>query len=322
MVKKLAFGLIGLAVGLVSFAGFMVGRFAMEVERIDAQPAKGFYADYFLYVSPGARHVMRDGRQGTILVQPNNSGINSDDPSVHRKDAWWMSFGRHFLARDLGVILIVPAFVRPADDWHIYSHALDRDVLTTDRTDLARLDLQLIAMIDDARQRLQAQNLVVNDKVLIQGYSASGMFANRFAAIHPQRVMGVAAGSPGGWPIAPIGTYQGEALPYPAGIYDLHVLTGHPFDSISYSAVPQILVLGSLDDNDSLDYTDGWDKESADLVDRLFGSDPIARWPHAQSIYSSAGSSSTFLLIDNVGHDRKALQEYSTRFFRALLDAN
>ena len=45
------------------------------------------------------------------------------------------------------------------------------------------------------------------------------------------------------------------------------------------------------DDNDSLDFEDGWDKPMAAEVDRLFGDTPLARWKHAEALYAQAGAS-------------------------------
>jgi pimeloyl-ACP methyl ester carboxylesterase len=217
------------------------------------------------------------------------------------------------------VILLVPAFVRPGKDWQIYTHALDRDSLTTKRGDIVRLDLQLLAMIDDARRVLKQQGIETDDKILIQGFSASGMFANRFTALHPDRVKAAAIGSPGGWPIAPVSDFNGEPLSYPAGVADLEILSGKPFAAEQFKAVPQIIVMGSLDDNDSLDFADGWDKDAAAQVDRLFGNDPQSRWRNSEKLYQTAGVNAQFVLVDGVGHDRKQLQSHSTEFFRRVL---
>src|SRR5262245_37471683 len=176
-----------LAAVLLVVAAVNVVPFVVRVRHFAADPAAGFHADFYLYVSPGARAHAGSGVAAAMLVQPNNSGVNSDDASVHRRDAWWMCFERHAIADELGVVLLVPAFVRPGQDLRIYTHALDRDVLTTERRDVARLDLQLIAMIDAARRDLAANGLQIEETCLIQGFSASGMFANRFAALHPDR---------------------------------------------------------------------------------------------------------------------------------------
>jgi pimeloyl-ACP methyl ester carboxylesterase len=305
MRKVAKWTLIG--VGIVCVAvlvliAIVLGPYAVRVERLRPDASAAYHADFYMYVSPAARRAAAAGDRITVLVQPNNSGTNSDDPKVHRRDAWWTGFGRHGLADDLGVVLVVPAFVRPAEDWRIYTHALDRDVLTTARADLGRLDLQLIAMVDRARARLAQEGVQTDGRFLIQGYSASGMFANRFAILHPDRVKAVAAGSPGGWPVAPYPEWQGVTLPYPAGVADLEALTGEPFDSAAWASVPQLVVMGSLDDNDS-----------------LFGADPLSRWPAAESLYRAVSPNARFVLVEGVGHDRRALQGHTTDFFRAVL---
>jgi pimeloyl-ACP methyl ester carboxylesterase len=292
----------------------------LRVERFEADPGAGYHAPFFLY----RPRSVGSGRPGTnprvtILVQPNNTGSPSDDAHVHEQDAWWTAFGRHGLADDLDVVLLVPAFQRPEADWRVYTHALDRDVLTTERADLARLDLQLLAMLAAASRTLEADGLELDPRILIQGFSASGMFANRFTALHPERVKAVAAGSPGGWPIAPLAEFAGRSLPYPAGVADLEALVGAPFDLEAFRAVPQLVVMGSLDDNDSLDFGDGWDEEHALLVAGLFGETPLARWPGAEALYAQAGASARFLLVEGIGHDRRALQHHTTDFLRKVL---
>ena len=210
-----------------------------------------------------------------MLVQPNNSGTNSDDPSVHRKDAWWTGFGRSKVADALGVALLVPAFPRPARRLEGV-HACPGSRCADHRP--AGPGAPGPATAGDAGRRARriarGDGVAADRRVLVQGFSASGMFANRFTALHPDRVKAAAAGSPGGWPIAPLAEWKGEVLPYPAGVADIEQLTGKPFDARTFRAVPQLLVMGALDDNDSLDFTDGWDKPAAAQVDRLFGADP------------------------------------------------
>lgn len=309
--------LLGLALVLAIGTAVLFGPYAWRVRHVEADAGKGFRSDYYLYV-PARLHRDADGL-ATLLVQPNNSGRTSDDAAAHRRDAWMTGFERRRIADELGVALLVPAFPRPASAWRVYTHALDRDVLTTRDPVLRRLDLQLLAMIDDAGARLRREGSPLDARVLLQGYSASAMFANRFTALHPQRVRAVTVGSPGGWPIAPVATEGADALPYPAGVADLATLTGQPFAAASFARVPQYLYMGADDDNDSLDFGDGWDKPAAADVDRLFGDTPLARWKHAEALYARAGANARFELVPGVGHDRKALQERSTAFFRQVL---
>jgi hypothetical protein len=146
------------------------------------------------------------------------------------------------------------------------------------------------------------------------------MFANRFTVLHPERVKAATLGSPGGWPIAPVAEFNGQLLTYPAGVADLEALTGEPFDAAAYNSIPQLVYMGSLDDNDSLDFSDGWDEADAQRVDQLFGADPLSRWDAAESLYHTAGANVEFQLLEGIGHDRKGLQNYSTEFFKNFLN--
>ncbi|MBS0216300.1 MAG: alpha/beta hydrolase [Proteobacteria bacterium] len=295
----------------------VIGPYALYVRHVVANANHGFRSDYFLYV-PDRLHRDATGR-AMLLVQPNNSGRTSDDPSVHRRDAWLTGFERRRIADELGVVLLVPAFPRTASNWRVYTHALDRDALTTHDAVLARPDLQLIAMIDDARASLRKEGIEVDSQVLLQGFSASAMFANRFTALHPERVRAVAVGSPGGWPIAPIARQSGELLPYPAGIADLGTLVGKPFDAAAFARVPQYFYVGDRDDNDSLDFEDGWDKPAATQVKRLFGDTLAARWKSAGSIYAQTGARARFETVPGIGHDRKTLQNRPTAFLKQAM---
>lgn len=319
--KKAIYIILGTILIVLLVPTALLGSYALRVQHFTADPANGHHADFYLYVSPKAKQLASDGEIVTILVQPNNSGINSDDPKEHQRDAWITGYERRKLADELGVILLVPAFIRPGEDWHIYTHALDRDTLTTERADLKRIDLQLIAMVDHARLVLAESGINTDERIFIQGFSASGMFANRFTLLHPERVKAATIGSPGGFPILPVESYESASLPYPAGIADIEELTGKPFDQETYNRIPQLIYMGALDDNDSLDFIDGWDEDIASVVDTVFGSDPLSRWKEAEAVYLESGANVQFLLIEGVGHDRKALQNYSVDFFRELLDA-
>lgn len=138
-----------------------------------------------------------------ILVITNNTGYTSDDFSVHDQAAQSLVNWKKFLAKFLGCPLLVPVFPRPYDYNEAgYTHALDEVSLTDTSVVYHRLDLQLIAMIEDAINRLDERGIDFEETILMWGFSASGMFANRFTALHPERVKAAAIGAPGGWPIA------------------------------------------------------------------------------------------------------------------------
>ena len=255
---------------------------------------RDFSWPYYLWIPDDLPH------RTVLLVEPNNTGMTSDWQGLHDRAARELLRSRSDFAAGLDVPLLVPTFPRPRTEWWIYTHALDRDTLTTRIPGLERIDLQLIEMIEDARERLLWTGIWVDPEVLMLGFSASGQFTNRFSLLHPERIRAAAAGSPGGWPLAPVAEWAGEVLPYNVGIADVATLLGRPLASVC--TAPLFLYMGDADTNDSVPFTDSYDPDQAELVNRLFGDNPVARWPHAEQIYRAVGCNASFALYPGVGH--------------------
>ena len=243
------------------------------------------------------------------MVQPNNTGYPSDDQEVHDSAAKRLLERGSVYARELGVPLLVPTFPRPEPaKVRMYTHALGRNTILAEIDELKRIDLQLISMIDDALERLSFEGIKLEEKFLMMGFSASGMFVSRFTILHPERVEAAAIGSPGGWPIAPTGERNGLKLRYPVGVWDIEELVGEEFDIQSFQSIPLYFYMGDKDTNDAvikpsrmtleLNYTD----EDRELIFQQFGDTPLERWPIAEEIYETAGCSSQFVLYPGVEH--------------------
>lgn len=269
--------------------------------RVNPAPHKGFYWPYYLYAP---QHISRKQSQ-CLLVMPNNSGTTADNLLLHENGAVQLLTGSGAgLAKELGIPLLVPVFPRPAKYENIYTHALDRDSLLTGIPEIKRLDRQLIAMIDDARARLMTQHkLRCGEKVLLWGFSASGMFANRFAVLHPDRIQAAAIGSPGGWPIVPIARYKGNRLRYPIGVADLKHLTGQEFERKTFQKVPLYFYIGSRDTNDSVPFDDSYDAADRPIINACFGKTPVGRWPAAQRFYRNNRCAAQFVTYPLAGHE-------------------
>jgi dienelactone hydrolase len=276
-----------------------------DIIRIEAKPAAGFAYPYYLYVPKSLREAAVDAkkkRTHTILVIPNNAGKLSDDFSVHEEDVKRRFKQNTSIVDRLGVALLTPVFPRPQTHWQIYTHALDRDAMTTDRKEFARFDLQLIAMIDDARARLAGEKLNFDKRVFMIGFSASGMFVNRFAFLHPKRVKAASIGSPGGWAIAPVASFKERPLRYPVGTSDFKTVAGEKFDLENLRKVPLFVFLGDKDDNDSVIFRDSYEKEDEDLIFALFGKTPVERWEVSKKLYHDNKLNADFRLYPNVKH--------------------
>jgi len=260
------------------------------LEKYEADSAKGFQWPYYLYVPSTIE-------SSHILVITNNTGYTSDDFSVHDQAAQSLVNWKKSLAKYLGCPLLVPVFPRPYNYQEAgYTHALDEVSLAATPAIYRRLDLQLIAMIDDATNILDEREIVFEETILMWGFSASGMFANRFTALHPEIVKAAAIGAPGGWPIAPIAEYEGVKLNYPIGIADLFQLVGYSFDLENFKNTPLYFYLGDQDTNDALPYNET-------LNTYINSTTPVSRWPIAEEIYNSVGCNCKFVLYPGVGHE-------------------
>ncbi|OGP73783.1 MAG: hypothetical protein A2V86_01405 [Deltaproteobacteria bacterium RBG_16_49_23] len=289
-----------------------------QLQRIEANPAKGFHWPYYLSVPNSLS-------QGSVLlVEPNNSGTWSDDPNFHDGKAHDLVLQRSSFAIDLDAPLLVPTFPRPItpqapEPGGIYTHALDRYSLYLSYLpdNLKRIDLQLIAMINDAREKLAAMGYQTEEKVFLTGFSASGAFVSRFTALHPGIVRAVAQGSPGGWPIAPVGVWNGIPLRYPVGVADVEQLVGVPFDLNTFLTVPKYIYVGNLDTNDALDTRD-MPQEDRDLICAMLNCSPLPnisqRWPIAEQMYDSVAANAQFVIYPGVGHN------YSPQIWSDLLN--
>lgn len=315
--------------GLIGIDRPVTERCAIDAARLTEQPADpahGFAWPYLLVAprpaAPGAR---RPAGSPSLLVLPPSTGFFTDDLELLRASATCGVADQLALADRLGTAILAPLFPRPttpSPPGNLYLHALSRASLEVRDPRFARVDLQLIAMLDHAGQRLAAQGHPVQPRVLITGFSAAGMFVSRFAVLHPDRVLAAAVGSPGGWPIAPVASAQGEALPYPVGIADVATLTGAPVDLAALHRVRFLFLLGGADTNDSVTDRDSFSAADEALIMRRFGKTPVARWEAARRLYDAAGLQAQYRLYRGVGHEMTpAMKADVEAMFRAALGA-
>ena len=278
-----------------------------ELIFAEANPSEGFNFPYFLFIPQGTSVE----KELILIVEPNNSGFADDDFERHiekaKRTASHDFYIGNFVARELKIPLLVPVFPRPKSEWKIYTHALDSDVIAQKDNSLERIDLQLLAMVADAKTKLADSGYSIRDKFFMTGFSASGTFANRFTIIHPEKIQAVAAGGLIGLLMLPIGKWKGENLNYPIGTGNFELVFGKPFDSISFAQTPQFYFMGALDDNDAIPYEDGYSENERKLIYKLFGQEMMpTRWENCKQIYTLENIQSFIKTYPNMGHEQAA----------------
>ena len=181
---------------------------------------------------------------------------------------------------------------------------------------LHRIDLQLAAMMADARARLTVRGMSVRPRVMMTGFSASAMFASRFIMLHPETVKAAAFGAVNSFFILPLTELSGHELEYPLGLADFASLTGHAFNRSAYMKVAEFTFMGANDTNDAV-ITGGGDAYSSadtELIFRLFGHRLMSgRWHALEQAYQAANKNVTFHTYGAVGHglDERITQDVS-----------
>ena len=155
--------------------------------------------------------------------------------------------------------------LNPKLKWYYYFPQLDSDTIKIDTDKYKRIDLQLIAMIDDARERLlKTNNQNINEKVIFTGFSSSSLFAARFTFLNPDRVTIAVGGGIGGLLPVPADKINGIETIYPIGTYDFLKITGKKFNLEEYKNTPQFYWQGTKDKSNP------FRKGAEDLTDKEF----------------------------------------------------
>lgn len=297
------------------------------IELIEADPDAGFHYPYFLFTPDIPRDTERP-----IFVQPNNSSTTTDDYDEHLENAedtiQWA--GPHF-SKYFKSPALVPAFPRYRNEpvsWQVMIQSLDPNVLEIEEPPLERIDRQLLNMIEDATERLEADGHEIADRIHMNGFSQSATFTNRFTILHPEKVSTVTTGG-NGFTVLPKEEHEGQTLPYPAGVANLEDLIGKEFNLDAWKEVDQYIYIGDEDqplpETDSRSYR-GFETLGDDLNDLMidtFGKNRVTeRFPVTQSVYEDVGASAEFRIYEGVGHEVNAeIQEDLREFHRAHLAA-
>lgn len=288
-----------------------------------AKPELGFHFGYFMYVPSVLR-----ATPVLIVEGPSVGEVGPMDKAceiVYEKAVFELTTGGfpHRLARVLQCPIIMPLFPRPEDkenNTNIFTHALTSKAMSVTDSPIERVDLQLIAMFQDIKNRFQRAGVKMHDKVIVKGFSSGGEFAHRFTLLHPQCVLAAVGGGSMHSFTLPLKTYQGETLIWPNGMGNTDSYCSFDYDC--YKAVKQLFYMGDLDFNDAVPYNDSYTEEERQQVYRLFGKVGMPdRWNKYQELVKTLG-------LDNIecktnpGLDHRPgneIRDYITIFLRDIL---
>ena len=322
---------------------------------VPAMPERGFHWPYFL-VLPGDAHRQENaGHRRYLVVDINNTGPDSSITETitrTRAQVEQRELVSLKLAEELWSPLLMPVIPRPVITYRsggeentFLTHALDRDVATLhlkmQDPELARLlerqfsqagyavesfthlDQQVVAMIEHAVGYLNQYGHDVEEQVFLVGFSASGTFLDRLAALHPEKVKALVSGATLDNMLLPLAEYGGEKLIYPIGVADYEAVAGHPFDLAAHNRVARLIYMGEDDQNNTVLYRDSYGDEERRIITKLWGQAVLPRARALTTLYGEAGGQGIFILDRGVGHDySEAMYAYMKAFLEANRDAD
>jgi len=312
-----------------------------KVIVVKANPDKGFNFPYLLKTSKKTL----DAKY--LIVESNNTGNQKTIKKMTsdaKKYLEW-TFGSD-IAKKLNYPLLMPVFpfatkemekdlsLSESQKWKYYFPQLDSDVLKIDNAKYTRIDLQLIAMINDARERLlKKNNQNINNKIIMIGFSSSSLFAARFTFLHPERVAVAVGGGIGGLLPVPTNEINGTKLMYPIGSYDYESITGKQFNLEEYKKTPQFYWQGTKDKSNPFrkgaeDLTD----DEFEIVKKLFTEGlpfedkPVSlkvsttMWKNSQKYINQVVGNVKFESPKGLGHEYNPIINKSVEFIKESLN--
>ena len=184
----------------------------------------------------------------------------------------------------------------------LYVQTLHPDVFSTPDEMQSRPDLKLIdAVWNQYIPALEGAGFVTNDKILMMGMSAPGVFTHRFAMLHPELIQAAWECGEAAAPL-PASELNGTQLDYPLGIKNLVELAGNPFNLEAYLEVPQMVCVGENEDAIEANWPELFLDGQWQFIKTYFGDTDAERTKFFYDYLISMGAPAEFRLYEGVGH--------------------
>ena len=284
-----------------------------EILTFPANSKAGFEWGYAIYLPKD----LDASKKMPILFTMNNSGAVNTVEEMERNTMVEIKGNPsvYEIPDALKVPMLMPFVLRKRHE-DLNAHDFNRVAFLSQDKQYKRLDLQVLAMIKDARKQLKKRGIKTYKKILIAGYSSSGCFGERFTFLHPDKVLAATVGG-NHYPTFPLKEKNGITLPFPVGVYDVKQVTGKDFDKKKWLKVPILYTNGALDYNDPLPYDDVMMPEEKKLILDVYGYGTTAmeRWEFGKKVLEETSPNMQVHTYPNLEH--KNIREDTIAFLKA-----
>lgn len=203
---------------------YQINGITYKIKILNADDSKGINIPSIIAIP------LSEKISNQLVVEANNLESNNLEEIIEQGAETGIRLAR--LTSEYPSPIVIPLI--PSYKDYPYLQQLSKECFNISSDDKNyRMDEQVVKIIEYAKILIEKETgLIVNDKIFLNGYSSSGVFAQRFALLHPDIVETACIGGASG--SIPIPT---ENLSYPIGIADYKILTGKEFDYESYSKI-------------------------------------------------------------------------------------
>ena len=259
---------------------------------------KGFNFGYLMAVS----QCMEENAK--LIVETNNFESPNYDELIKDALGTITMLGKGLI--NTNAPAIVP--ILPSTNGVPYFQQLSKECFSNDLyEEYQRIDIQVINMIEDARNKInQITEKSINNKIFLKGYSSSGIFAQRFALLHPDKIDSLCVGGAAGSIPVPMSEINGISLLYPTGTKDIANLTGVSFNENAYKEIKFFNYVGEKEEltksdtrldefgnaapmHDMTYMERSTPKDIGTVFRKIFGYNMMDRFNNINEIYQSLG---------------------------------
>ena len=305
---------LGIVLVLVSLGGLSLGGVAFQrgtaiqigqIVKVDREESQLPYT-YFYYIPP----FVRPGETVYIVhiatASPPLNNISEADEWARGQLANFANTDLPDQARFIGFTVAVPHWIRTdARSGCAAVLQVDNFIRSRVRSLYYRPDLKFIEILRNFRSALEEAGFSPAERLLVTGGSSGGMWAHRFALLHPELVMAVAPGANPVWTM-PVESYAGRPMPYQLGVANLERFGLEPFDPTRLANIPFFVFMGGEDTNDPFREapggTYGYTREEIAWYIRHFGRTPQERARFFCDLLNSRGIPCEYREYPGVGH--------------------
>lgn len=257
--------------------------------------------DYFSYIP----YFDMQKEKATLVLTGMNSKLCTTNYQETINETY-KSFQSNGLSLSTNNAIFLCPIIPSSGNHDYYVVPLDRDVMYKKNGWLNRPDLKVINIIEEYKLVLKKAGYDVDEKVILEGFSAGGIFSYNFTMIHPEMVKAAIVGGPGGYLTLPVDKISNNYAYWPVGIHDFEKLMKSKFNYEKVKEVPIYVYWGDQDRNNSLIYPhkdfDMFDQYEKDIIIKRFGLEDPERLENICKYLQSLNFNIKYDIYPNTGH--------------------